>query len=1327
MKKILFIFTFVLSGYVCIADNITAIKTYRISMPVSGDKSLTVKNSSLNRDADVVIRTETNVNVQKWTLVRDDDSDTYQLLNVYTGKILYRKGAAADGADICQYDLNDLTAGKWEIIPVENQAGLFYIAQMNQAGTQKLCLESLADTDNSLLKLYVKKEGAEAVRQMWKLEEANPDLNYFTPAVRDEMMRKWAGYYYHKAATGYVLGGGGWWGDAEMFEVVLDAFETTGNSEYEEMFRQLYVNFIARNRDDWAYNDYNDDIAWMVLASVRAYLMFGDQNFLTNAKNNFDRMYSRALLPSGMLRWKERDAGSANGTNSCINGPAEVAACYLAVATGDEAYYVKAKNLYALQRKYLYVPSTGQVYDSFLWNGNTPSNYNYWASTYNQGTFLGAAIMLYNHFGDKQYKDDAQMIMKYTIQNLCEENGIIKVCQVATGDLAGFKGILMRYVRRFIVDLCHPEYAEWMQKNAFHAYNNRNSRGISSSAWLTKAPENFIFEDCTENCDFSNDPFGPSTAVSAAFNAPINKKLIIMDAFSKIEAEHFDYLKGVHVKAGSNDDSAVLENIKHGFYTGYNNVDFGDNMAKSIEVRVSRARSIRAKIEIHLDSPEGTLAATISVPSEGDEWQTISCDLEQFIEGKRNIYLVYKAVSSASDIMNVDYFRFKTDSYTYPDITDNGGIISSSHAGEGLPELIDNRLSTKYHAQCDSRDVVILTYRSPVPVTLRGYALGVADDAPEKDPKAWKLQASVNGADWVDMDIRSNQEFDSRCSKKQFDVSAGDAYEWFRLCMTERNGSSDGVQLSEWQLYGGALFENDITADGGMLTAQYTGNEPDETFTKLTDKETSSAYRIDQTDISIEYKANAVYRIESYSITSAENFPESDPKEWELYGSADGKEWTQIDARVNQQFPYRNVTQFYHCSLNEGFRYFRLHITATNGSLTTQIAEWQLLGKYYYDRFHNDITANGGKLTSSQDMEANSGKLKALNDNNGNTVYTLNASELPVWIQYESTTPVQLRAYSLTVADDENKNPRNWTLQGSNDGTQWETVNSRSNIVFNLKGERKDYPVSSSSRYSYFRLNITRLSGDDAKEVKITEWELHGSGLSSQAITNNGGTVEAEYAGNNSSEGINRLIDNSIDKKYCTNFTSSAWIVYQSPAPVKPSAYSITSANDNPVRDPVSWTLEASNDRNNWTLIDAQENQAFPYRFETQYYSCNKEREEFSHFRLNITANNGADMIQMAEWQLLAIEGIGIPDNIGVSAVAISKAAVYPALVNDFFYVDMPEKGEIQIFNISGQLINVVSLEKGISTIQVNNYSKGMYVVRIKFENKFENIKIIKQ
>ena len=658
-----FILFFMFAGLIQ-AANIVSGATYKITTYSTGNKTLSINNSSFDSSAGLVAWTETGTNSQRWRVTKGEADDYFRLTNAYTNKSLRITGSINPGMKVTQNDLTSSSFFRWEFSPVEEDGydDCYYISLVSTTTSgEKVYMEVADNSEGAGITLQLKKEGSGASRQIWKIELAEEISNTLTNEVREEMMQGWKNRYYNvlKTSTGF-------WGEAEMLETILDAYETTGNPEYREMFEEVYEHFVSSpagwgrpgNGQDWRWNEYNDDIAWAVLASVRAYLMFGEHpssriNYLTIAKNNFGWMYERAKLPSGMLRWKERDSNTANGTNSCINGPAEVAACYLAIATGDDSYYTIAKDLYALQRQYLYEPSTGKVFDSGSWNGNVFTVGNHWVSTYNQGTFLGAALMLYNHYRTAQYLNDARKIMEWTRKDLCNANGIIHVCQIENDDLSGFKGILMRYVRRFIVDTGETNYEEWMQKNALHAYNNRNSAGVTSSAWLTKTPENFILGDR----NFRNSPFGPSTAISAAFNAPLDKVTIIKNAFSKIEAENFNYLKGVYTESNSDSEDGTfhLSNLNEGFWTAYNYVDFGNNTAKNIKFRIANAANA-GTIEIRLGGISGTLIGTADIPTTNgwSDWTTINCEIEP-TSGVQNIYLVFKG---SGDLFKLNYFTF---------------------------------------------------------------------------------------------------------------------------------------------------------------------------------------------------------------------------------------------------------------------------------------------------------------------------------------------------------------------------------------------------------------------------------------------------------------------------------------------------------------------------------------------------------------------------------------------------------------------------------------------------------------------------------------------
>lgn len=125
----------------------------------------------------------------------------------------------------------------------------------------------------------------------------------------------------------------------------------------------------------------------------------------------------------------------------------------------------------------------------------------------------------------------------------------------------------------------------------------------------------------------------------------------------------------------------------------------------------------------------------------------------------------------------------------------------------------------------------------------------------------------------------------------------------------------------------------------------------------------------------------------------------------------------------------------------------------------------------------------------------------------------------------------------------------------------------------------------------------------------------------------------------NTGETAANLIDGNTKTKYCADKGSGdgpvAWIVYHLPAAKAVTAYSITSANDEPGRDPKNWKLQGSNDGNTWTDLDTQSDQQFSARYETKKYMVYG-GASYNYYRLYITATSDTDntMIQLSEWTL---------------------------------------------------------------------------------------------
>jgi predicted alpha-1,6-mannanase (GH76 family) len=590
----------------------------------ANNKLLNVSNSSLGNSTNVDTWTDTDSDAERW-IVNHLGNSIYTFQNVGTGKYLHIASTTlANSVNVDQYDNTNNNQVRWLI--VNNGDGSYAVRATDNTG-YSLDVNGGQTADGTNVQLWTNNTSG---AQQWILEKVSSRVPAPTAAIADKVFEAWKTKY-------DIVNDKGFWGTAEMMEIVDDAYEVTGNAKYRDMFNQMYDKFIAREGADWMWNDFNDDIAWMVIACVRSSLLTGNATHLAKAKEQFDKMYARANTSSfgGGLVWKQGEGGK----NSCINGPAMVACCYLAQATGDNSYYTKAINIYNWSKIYLFNENTGKVNDDVKMDQSGKIIIGNWSSTYNQGTYLGASVMLYNYTKDPSYLTIANRIAAYT-KNDMYKSGVMNN-EEGGNDLPGFKGIFMRYARRYVVDCNKADYIPWLQLNAKVAYNNRNSQNIITTQWATRTSETT-----------TSSAFGASTAVSLMVNCPYSTN-ITRNAYTNIEAENFDYLKGVIVEPCP-DGTSNLGGVQNGYYTGYNNVDFGTNGATAAEFRLSSTTG--GTIEVRVGSPTGTLVGTAIVPtSEGwGVYKTITCSISG-VSGLKNIYLVYKGDGY---IANLNYFKF---------------------------------------------------------------------------------------------------------------------------------------------------------------------------------------------------------------------------------------------------------------------------------------------------------------------------------------------------------------------------------------------------------------------------------------------------------------------------------------------------------------------------------------------------------------------------------------------------------------------------------------------------------------------------------------------
>ncbi len=143
-----------------------------------------------------------------------------------------------------------------------------------------------------------------------------------------------------------------------------------------------------------------------------------------------------------------------------------------------------------------------------------------------------------------------------------------------------------------------------------------------------------------------------------------------------------------------------------------------------------------------------------------------------------------------------------------------------------------------------------------------------------------------------------------------------------------------------------------------------------------------------------------------------------------------------------------------------------------------------------------DLTEAGGNVTAQYYDSPSGEEIDKLVDNvvnqsNLSKYLTFHASG---WVQYQFNNGNQfvVTKYTLTSANDfEERDPLNWVLSGSNDGSSWTTLDTRTGEDFASRWLTREFTFENTEAYEYYRLEMTNNSGTI---LQIGEWELFESG-----------------------------------------------------------------------------------------------------------------------------------------------------------------------------------------------------------------------------------------
>lgn len=191
-----------------------------------------------------------------------------------------------------------------------------------------------------------------------------------------------------------------------------------------------------------------------------------------------------------------------------------------------------------------------------------------------------------------------------------------------------------------------------------------------------------------------------------------------------------------------------------------------------------------------------------------------------------------------------------------------------------------------------------------------------------------------SGAAGIDLSYRALMSFGTKDKEGR---------DW-QAQLTIAKAAFPGITYSNNNTYG-----TDISANATLQVSRENtqGANATEGSLKLIDRDNNTKFYTGAytTDFTMQQLLPTPTIVNSYLLTSGNDAPARDPKDWTLEGSPDGNNWQVLDTKNNQSFIYRNEIRVIDFANTVAYKYYRLRITANAGSSDMQLSEWRLFKK----------------------------------------------------------------------------------------------------------------------------------------------------------------------------------------------------------------------------------------------------------------------------------------------------------------------------------------------------------------------------------------------
>lgn len=159
-----------------------------------------------------------------------------------------------------------------------------------------------------------------------------------------------------------------------------------------------------------------------------------------------------------------------------------------------------------------------------------------------------------------------------------------------------------------------------------------------------------------------------------------------------------------------------------------------------------------------------------------------------------------------------------------------------------------------------------------------------------------------------------------------------------------------------------------------------------------------------------------------------------------------------------------------------------------NSSFTGDVDISGVLSRAVFTESFGAELTTGGTALASDETAPNQTADEAFDDD-PITKWLAETTSTP-WLQYQLAATKIVRKYVIIAGDDNNdRDPKTWVFQGSNNGTDFVTLDTQTAFWFGPRSIRKEFYIDNTTTYTYYRLDISENWG--SADTQLAELQLY--------------------------------------------------------------------------------------------------------------------------------------------------------------------------------------------------------------------------------------------